>query len=95
MRITGYLSTANAKNNTAALNHEMLVFEEIMTIPDSARIADNLKNIPGIEKALETPIIDVDQSKVVTVMERVIFSLEKSVPTGCKDSMVVQIMTGK
>ncbi len=66
-----------------------------MLFPDSKIIADNLKNIPGIERALTTPIIDVDQSKMVTVMERVILSLEKSVPTGCKDSLLVQIMTGK
>ncbi len=66
-----------------------------LEFPDSTRIADNLKNIPGIEKALETPIIDVEQSKMVAVMERVILSLEKSVPTGCKDSLLVQIITGK
>ncbi len=66
-----------------------------MIFAGSSRIADNLKNIPGIEKALETPIIDVDQSKMMTVMERVILSLEKSVPTECKDSLLVQIMTGK
>ncbi len=61
----------------------------------SSRIAKNLESIPGIEKALKTPIIDVDQPKVVTVMERVILSLEKEVPKQCKDSLLVQTITGR
>ncbi len=44
---------------------------------------------------MKTPIIDVDQAKVVTVMERVILSLEKEVPTECKDSLLVQTITGR
>ncbi len=60
----------------------------------SSRIADNLEKIPGIEKALKTPIIDVDQAKVVTVMERVILSLKKEVSDECEDSLLVQIITG-
>ncbi len=63
-------------------------------IPVSSRIANNLEKMPGIEKALKSPIIDVDQAKVATVMERVILSLEKEVPTGCKDSLLVQTITG-
>ena len=63
--------------------------------PDSASLANTLKEIPGIEKALKSPIIDVDQSKVVTVIERVILSLENEVPAECKDSLLVQIITGK
>ena len=59
-----------------------------------SRIADALTNIPGIDKTMKTPIIDVDQSKVVEIMERVIRSLEKEVPKECEDSLLVQIMTG-
>lgn len=44
---------------------------------------------------METPIIDVDQTTLVTAMERVIRTLEKEVPTECKDSLLVQIVTGK
>ena len=64
-------------------------------LPVSSRIANNLEKIPGIEKALKTPIIDVDQAKVVAIMERVILSLEKEVPTECKDSLLVQTITGR
>ncbi len=62
---------------------------------ECSKLADSLKDIPGIAKAMKTTIIDVDQSKVVTAMERVIRSLEKGVPTECKDTLLVQIMTGK
>ena len=61
----------------------------------SSSIAGSLKTIPGIVKALKTPIIDVDQSTVVKAMQRVILSLENAVPEECKDSMLVQIITGK
>ncbi len=62
---------------------------------ECSTIADSLTDIPGIVKAMETPIIDVEQSKVVSAMERVILSLEKGISTGCKDSLLVQILTGK
>ncbi len=61
----------------------------------SSRIADNPQNIPGIEKSLKTPITDIDQATVVAVMEQVILSLEKEVPTECKDSLLVQTVTGR
>ncbi len=46
-------------------NKYFLIFsfekELLWIFAGSTRIADNLKNIPGIVKALKTPIIDVDQ----------------------------------
>ncbi len=66
-----------------------------LKLPVSSRIAENLEKIPGIETALKAPIIDVEQAQVVEVMELVILALEKEVPTKCKDSLLVQTITGR
>ena len=61
----------------------------------TTQLAASLEDIPGIDKALKTPIIDVEIPKLEAILENVVLTLVGEIETPCKHAMLVQIVTGR
>ena len=61
----------------------------------ATQLAAFLEDIPGIDKALKTPIIDVEISKLEAILENVVLTLVGEIEPPCKHAMLVQIVTGR
>ena len=59
------------------------------------KLATSLEEIPGIDKALKTPIIDVEPPKLEAILENVFLTLVGQIETPCKHAMLIQIATGR